>query len=83
MHESISFYPLFSSRWFVVGIPMWWTSAAMRRRFRRNLQFLPLCLVVSSPRGAKTLGGLRGRSPPFPLSPLVGEEKGGLLSLSP
>jgi hypothetical protein len=71
LRETISFYLSLSSRWFDVGTPPWWSSAATQVRFRRNLVFLLHSLIVPSPRGVEAQDGLRGRDPPCSLSPLA------------
>jgi hypothetical protein len=62
-----------SSRWCVTGTHLWLSSTVIPMRFRRNLLFHLLRLVVPSPRGVEALVGLRGRDPRCSLNPLTGD----------
>jgi hypothetical protein len=63
------------SRWCVAGTPPWLSSAVILTRFKRNIPFHLVCLIVPSPRGVEALVGLRGRDPRCPLNPLARDVK--------
>jgi hypothetical protein len=66
----------YSSRWCDAAIPQWSSSVVTLTKSRKNLIFLPLRLVVLSPREDEVLADWKGRDPRCPRNLRAGASKG-------